>query len=125
VTVSASQATKNVQFSWNGLPANKRGFITQCRKSNSDPTFVFEADCSNLSEIQINPVDQPGYGTVTFPVFHGAEPSGDADWGCFAASETAPSGITKLTTCYLRITVESESNKTDAQVRPITFTITP
>ncbi len=38
-----------------------------CARYGSDPTFVFESDCSNLSEIQINPVDQPGYGTVTFP----------------------------------------------------------
>lgn len=122
ISVSPGQADASVTINYSGLPANKRLFISQCRKPHSDPTFNFLDDCSNLSEVTINPVDNPtGNGSAEFTVFRGEEPSGDVTWGCYADSDTAASGFDKLTTCYLRITADTQSNNIDAQSAAFTF----
>jgi hypothetical protein len=129
VTVAASDTTKTVTVTYSGIPANKRLFLTVCYLPTTDSHFDPFASCSNLSEVTVNPSDNPGSGTVQFAVFHGAEPSGDDSWGCFGSGETAPAGITKNTTCYVRITDDSEINLTDQQSIPFTFdvggTVTP
>ncbi len=121
VPIPTSGTNTTVNVSWTGLPAGTRVFITQCFKPVSDPTFDPFASCSNLSEVTVNPSDNPGSGTTSFPVFYGPEPSGDDSWGCFGAGDTAPSGIAKNTTCYIRVTDNAETNLTDQQSVAFTF----
>lgn len=123
IPVSPGQTSADVTLNYSGLPAFKRLFVLQCFKPHSDPTFSYLSDCSNLSEITVNPVDNPtGNGALTIPVFRGPEPSTDVDWGCFAEGDTVPSGYTRYTTCYLRITADTASNNIDAQSVAFTFT---
>ena len=44
-------------------------------------------------------------------------------WGLFGAGETAPGGVTKYTTGYLRFTTGTPSNTTDQQFIPFTFSV--
>jgi hypothetical protein len=130
ITIGSSDTTTNVAVNWTGLPAATRVFITECFKPTTDPTFDPFASCSNLSELTVNPSDNAGSGTVQFPVFKGAEPTGDDSWGCFAIGETPPAGIQAFNTCYIRITDTAETNLTDQQSIPFTFdvsggTVTP
>ncbi len=126
VPVTSTDTTKNVTVTYTGLTApaaGRRVFVLQCKKPTTDPTFQTGFDCANLSEITLNPED---FGKpITFPVFRGPSPDGDADWGCFAPGDPTPAGISaagKLTTCYLRVTADAESNNTDQQSTPFTFT---
>jgi hypothetical protein len=124
IPVSPGQQFATVTFTYSGLPANKRLFITQCRKPHSDPTFNPFNDCSNLSEITINPVDNPtGSGTYAVDVFRGAEPSTDVLWGCFAPGDSTPAGYERYDTCYLRITADTQANNIDAQSSAFTFVV--
>ncbi len=119
---ASTGATINVSLCYAGLPANKRLFITECNESTSTLGFDPFENCSNLSEVTVNPSDDAtGTGRVTFPAFYGPEPSGDDSWGCFRAGDTAPAGITKNTTCYVRITDDTETNLTDQQSVAVTF----
>jgi hypothetical protein len=131
VPVEAGATSVPLTVKWSGLPVGdpngRRIFITQCKKIPSDPTFVFAIDCSNISEVTLNP-DQNvgGHGQTTeFSAFHGTEPTGDESWGCFAPGETPPAGITAITTCYVRVTQDSEQNTSDQQFTPLSFTIAP
>jgi len=131
VPVSAGQTEVPITVSWSGLPTSpslpfgRRVFVLQCKKAPSDPTFVYAADCSNLSEMTLNPEQNPaGSGSAPYTAFHGVEPSGDESWGCFAQGETPPAGITAYTTCYLRVTQDAQSNIADVQFTPLTFTVT-
>jgi hypothetical protein len=122
ITVADNPGTANVTVYWNGQAANKLIFISVCRKSNSDATFTPALDCAPLSEL--NPNGTPsGSGSATLEVFRGPDPSGDLNWGCFAASDVAPAGIQKNTTCYVRVTNNVVSNKDAAQ--ELAFTIVP
>ena len=119
VPVSSGQLSVNVSVGWT-QPANKRIFITQCYENSSSPTFDYNVSCSNDSELPINPANVTS-GTTSFPLFRGQEPTGDIKWGCFAPGDTAPAGITKYTTCYIRVTNDTESNLTDQQFTSFTF----
>ena len=122
ITVADNPGTANVTVYWNGQAANKLIFVSVCRKSNSDATFTPALDCAPLSEL--NPNGTPsGSGSATLEVFRGPDPSGDLNWGCFAASDVAPAGIQKNTTCYVRVTNNVVSNKDAAQ--ELAFTIVP
>jgi len=121
IAIATVGGTANGTVYWNGQTPNKLMFISLCVKSISDATFSAALDCAPLSEL--NPNGTPsGNGSVTFEVFRGAEPSGDLNWGCFAAGDVAPAGITKATTCYVRVTNNNVNNK-DAAVEQA-FTIT-
>jgi hypothetical protein len=121
IAIATVGGTANGTVYWNGQAPNKLMFISLCVKSISDATFSAALDCAPLSEL--NPNGTPsGSGSATFEVFRGAEPSGDLNWGCFAAGDTAPAGITKATTCYVRVTNNNVNNK-DAAVEQA-FTIT-
>lgn len=121
ISVSAGQTSVTINVTAASQPSNKPLLVTQCKKSSADPTFNFGIDCSNLSEIVYNSgTPQP----LEFIAFHGAEPSGDTDWGCFAPGETPPAGITAVTTCYIRVTNNAESNATDQEFTPMTFALT-
>jgi hypothetical protein len=120
VTVAENPGVANVTVNWTGQTPNRLMFVSLCVKSNSDATFTSALDCAPLSELNPNGTAS-GNGSVTFEVFRGAEPSGDLNWGCFAAGDTAPAGILKATTCYVRVTNTSVGNK-DAAVETA-FTI--
>jgi hypothetical protein len=120
VSVSGNPGVANVTVNWSGQPANKLIFVDLCVKSNADATFNAALDCAPLSELNINGTAS-GSGSTTFEVFRGVEPSGDLSWGCFAAGDTAPAGILKATTCYVRVTNTVLSNKNDATEAPFTI----
>ena len=123
VSVTGGQTSATVTVNWSGLqnPGHKL-FITQCKKIESDPTFSFATDCSNLSEVPINASANPGgASSSTFSVFRGENPDGDSGWGCFAAGDTIPAGVTSFTTCYIRVTEDAESNTSTDFSIPFTF----
>lgn len=122
VPVSSGQTSASVTFQWSGLPNNQLLFVHQCRKPASDPTFNFAVDCGVLSEILVNGGPNTGSGQITYNVFRGSEPSGDSDWGCFAPGDAAPSGITKITECHIRIAPNAANNNAEAFSVPFTFT---
>ena len=122
IAVATVGGTANGTVYWNGQAPNTLMFISLCVKSISDATFSAALDCAPLSEL--NPNGTPsGSGSATLEVFRGPEPSGDLNWGCFAASDVAPAGIQKNTTCYVRVTNNVVSNKDAAQ--ELAFTIVP
>jgi len=126
VAVTSGQTTATVTVNWSGLanPGHKL-FLTQCKKLESDPTFVFASDCSNLSEILVNASANPGgASSVQFTVFRGENPDGDSGWGCFDASDPAVAGVTAFTTCNIRVTEDAESNTSTDFSIPFTFAST-
>ncbi|MFM7068853.1 MAG: hypothetical protein ACKOYM_05260, partial [Actinomycetes bacterium] len=96
VVFTSSQIEATATVNWSGQPANKLMFVDICKKSIADPTFNVALDCGAYS--QINPVGTAsGAGSTALTVFRGQDPAGEA-WGCFAAGDQAPSGVTKFTT---------------------------
>ena len=121
VTVTPNQTTANVTASWTGLTANTLGFVDICKKSITDPTFDVSADCGAYS--QINPNGNPsGSNSAVLEVFRGQDPAGEA-WGCFAAGDTAPAGVTKYTTCYVRVTDNNMFNNDNDSETAFTFSV--
>ena len=121
VTVTPNQTTANVTASWTGLTANTLGFVDICKKSITDPTFDVSADCGAYS--QINPNGNPsGSNSAVLEVFRGQDPAGEA-WGCFAAGDTAPAGVTKYTTCYVRVTDNNMFNNDLDSETAFTFSV--
>ena len=111
---------KPVVFSWSGQTPGKLMYIDICRKVTSDPSFNPGQDCAPLSSLNPN-ATATGSGSAVVPIFRGREPSGDLDWGCYAASDVAPAGIEKNTTCYVRVTNNSLFN--NAEAREAAFTL--
>ena len=127
VTVSpavASVATNPgygfVKVYWNNQRPNQLVFIDICSVPSSTPGFTPGLNCAPLSELNVNGTPS-GKGVADLLVFRGAEPSGDLRWGCFAPGDTAPAGILKLTTCYVRVTTGSLANNADAKEAPFTI----
>jgi len=111
---------KPVRFSWSGQAPRQLIYVDICRKPTSTPTFQPGQDCAPLSSL--NPTaTATGSGSTVVQIFRGREPSGDLDWGCFAAADTPPPGVQKNTTCYVRVTNNSLFNYTDA--REAAFTL--
>lgn len=120
VAFAPGQTAATATVSWTGQDPNKLIYVDICRKLTSDPTFQPGLDCAPLSSI--NPTATPtGSGSTQFEIFRGPDPSGDLDWGCFAAGDQAPSGIEKNTTCYVRVTNNSLFNNTAAVDAPFTI----
>jgi len=127
VTVSpaaASVATNPgygfVKVYWNNQRPNQLVYVDICARPSSSPGFSTGLDCAPLSEVNVNGT-ATGRGVTDLLVFRGPETSGDLRWGCFAPGDTAPVGILKLTTCYVRVTTGQLSNNADA--REAAFTI--
>jgi hypothetical protein len=117
----ASGSFVPVDVRWSGQPAGKVIFLTICNEPSSTPEFRPGINCSSLSEVTPNGTPN-GAGVAQVPIFRGPEPSGDLRWGCFAPEDTAPPGVLKLTTCYLRLTNDVLSNNLDAVEVPFTVT---
>ncbi|MFZ4518175.1 MAG: hypothetical protein ACOYOP_07295 [Microthrixaceae bacterium] len=120
VTGVALNGTKAVSVFWNNQAANKLIYVDICNKPTSTPGFEPGQDCAPLSSLTPNGSTN-GSGTISVDIFRGAEPSGDLPWGCFKSSDTAPGGVTKLTTCYVRITNDTLFNNSAA--KEIAFTL--
>ncbi len=112
--------TKAVTFFWNGQVPNQLIYVDICRTTTSDPTFQPGEDCAPLSSL--NPTATPtGSGSTTVSIFRGPEPSTDLPWGCFRATDVAPPGVQRNTTCYVRVTSNTLFNNTAA--REVAFTL--
>ncbi len=122
VPVTANQNDAVVTVNWTGQAANTLMFLEVCGKSINDATFNVALDCSTLSELTPNGTAN-GSGTIQMTVFRGEAPEGDLGWGCFAPGDTAPQGVTKYTTCYVRVTNNSKNNKLDAAEQAFTFKV--
>jgi len=127
VTITAPAPGSGFSFGYvdvcfnSAASAGKRGFLLQCKKDPFAVGFNYAADCSNLSENTFNPL-ATDFGVVEdFAVFRGVETSGDESWGCYAPGDTAPSGITKYTDCWIRYTNNTQSNYADQQAVKIHF----
>jgi len=119
IVVTAEQGSATVSVSWSGAVPGKVVFIDICRKSIGDPTFRPSRDCSALGQSTPNGTAD-GSGTATHEVFRGQDPAGER-WGCYAADDTPPPGVTKLTTCFVRVTDTSLfNNDADTEV-PFAF----
>ncbi len=113
----------NIEICWNfgAAGANRAVFIEQCWAPASTPGFNVSINCYKGGEDNVNPQSNPGSSKKEFRVFRGPEQSGDSDWGCFAPGDVAPPGITKYTTCYIRVTLDSFSNNADHLSIPFTL----
>ena len=120
VAFAPGQTEAPVTVNWSGQAPNKLIYVDICKKLSSDPTFNPGQDCAPLSST--NPfATATGSGTTQYTVFRGPDPSGDQPWGCFAAADTAPAGIQKFTTCYVRVTNDSLFNNSAAADIPFTI----
>jgi hypothetical protein len=122
VPVTANQKTATVTASWTGQATNTLMFLRVCKKSIADPSFDSGFDCSLLSEQTPNGTAD-GARTIQQDVFRSENPDGDSGWGCFAPGDTPPAGITKYTTCYVRLTSGSIGNNADDIEQPFTFVV--
>jgi len=117
--------TNAVTVNWSGMAVGQPVLLSVCRRAQSDPLFgSFGASCSNLSEIIVSPAFQTnGAGSKTFDLFRGLNPDDpDTDWGCYAPGDTAPAGVEKLTTCFIRVASNDQSDTTFAHTLPFTIT---
>lgn len=121
VTVTPDQTTANVTASWTGLAANTLVFVDICKKSITDATFDVSADCGAYSGITPNG-NAAGANSSVLEVFRGQDPAGES-WGCFAAGDQAPAGVTKYTTCYVRVTDNSVLNMDSDSETAFTFSV--
>lgn len=122
IPVTADQTSATMTVSWTGAVSQQLMYVDICKKSTFDPTFDVSVDCSPLGSANPNGTAS-GSGTLAdYPVFRGADP-GEGAWGCFAPGDTAPAGIQKFTTCFVRVTDTSIFNSVNAKEVPFTFVV--
>lgn len=116
--------TDATTVSWTAMQPNKPVYISICRRAQSDPEFgSFGNSCSAISEVIVSAAFQTnGAGSKAIKVFRGENPDGDSGWGCYAAGDTAPAGVEKLTTCYVRLASDAQTDSTYAFTIPFTIT---
>jgi len=114
VTGVALGCEKPVVVTWTGQAPGQLIYVDICRKPTADPTFQPGEDCAPLSSF--NPNGTPtGSGSAVVSIFRGPEPSTDLPWGCFRATDVAPAGVQRNTTCYVRVTNNSLFNNAEAR----------
>ena len=127
VAANGWPATNLVSVCWNFGAAGvmRAAFVSECFKPADAVGFDFASDCAPLAQIQVNGTSNPtGSGKLNFNEFRGAEPSGDDNWGIFATGQSVPAGITRpFTTGYIRVTLDTPSNNSDA--KSVAFTFAP
>lgn len=118
-TIKADAVTVN----WSGMQVGKPVLISICRRAQTDPAFGnFGASCSAISEVIVSAAFQTnGAGSATFSIFRGENPDGDSGWGCYAPGDTAPNGVQKLETCFIRLASDFEGDTTYAHTIPFTI----
>ncbi|MFZ4669771.1 MAG: hypothetical protein ACOYML_10755 [Microthrixaceae bacterium] len=115
-----SGGTKSITVSWNNQKPRTLIFVDICRRPTTDVGFEPGEDCAPLSSQNPNGTAS-GSGSYPVEIFRGPEPSTDLPWGCFAAGDTAPAGVEKNTTCYVRVTNNTLFN--NDQARETAFTL--
>jgi hypothetical protein len=115
-----SGGSKAITVSWNNQTPKKVVYVDICRKPSNAPGFQPGEDCAPLSSQTPNGTAS-GSGSIRLDIFRGREPSGDLPWGCFAPGDTAPVGVEKNTTCYVRVTNDTLFN--NDQARQAAFTL--
>jgi hypothetical protein len=115
--------TNAATVEWSNMQVGKPVYISICRRPQTDPNFVsFGDSCSNISEVIVSPAFQTnGAGTKQVKLFRGENPDGDSGWGCYAPDDVAPDGVEKLTTCYIRLASDAETDSTYAHTIPFTI----
>ncbi len=121
VVIPSNPGTKTVKVWWKNQTPSTLIFVNVCKKSIADPTFNVAVDCGMLQEVTPNGTTT-GAGVTDVDVFRGQDPAEEL-WGLFAASDTAPAGVAKYTTGYVRVTNNVRSNNLDS--KEIAFTISP
>ena len=112
-------------ITFHGLAARQYGFISQCRKTDADPTFNYAIDCSSYNATQFQ-ADSTGTGTGNFNLFVGIETI-NAEWGCgVAATANDPNfdpsaPAIGYSTCYIRVAPDTQSNTASDFFQPIAF----
>jgi hypothetical protein len=123
IPVTAEQSVALVQVSWSGLEPRQLVFVDICKKSISDSSFIVAEDCGAYSGLTPNG-SAAGDGSAELEVFRGQEPAGEL-WGCYAEGDTAPPGVIKYTTCFVRVTHTVASNLDSDSETPIRFVGSP
>ena len=119
IPVTAEQSAAPVQVSWSGLAPRQLVFVDICKKSISDSSFTVAEDCGAYSGLTPNG-SAAGDGSAELEVFRGQDPAGEA-WGCYADADTAPVGVIKYTTCFVRVTDTAVLNVESDSETPIRF----
>ncbi|MFZ4518085.1 MAG: hypothetical protein ACOYOP_06835 [Microthrixaceae bacterium] len=119
VPFAPGQTIQPVTVTWSGQAPNKLVYVDICKKLSTAPGFEPGQDCAPLSSLTPNGTPT-GAGSISVDIFRGPDP-GEQPWGCFAANDTAPAGIEKFTTCYVRVTNDSLFNNSAAT--DVAFTI--
>ena len=125
----AAGDTATVQFT-SGFDASGTNQITQCRKSDADPTFQYLADCDLGSEVTaaVNPATAKYEGLL--PFFVGMQPNAfgalndPGFWACAPADDPTVYGASpRYSTCYVRGVSggEAQTGPTKNGFVPITF----
>ncbi len=112
---TASGAAPLVTVTWSGLPANDTVFMLQCWRTDADPEFNPQFDCSQ-STYQNYPTGPTGAGSSPFTLFGGNDPNGE-NWGCGPLTTAS----VKASNCYVRLTTSTPSNGVDDQFFAVDF----
>jgi hypothetical protein len=117
---------QTVQLSFSGFPANTLMFARQCRGTRVQiPTLSLTTDCGLYTEDTTVTSDANGAGVINYVVTKGQElnASGSANlpWSCVGAGDTVPAGVTKVTSCTVRLTDNTSANNNDEQFQTLSF----
>jgi hypothetical protein len=110
-------------FNFGTAGAGHAVYLDECFKIPSDPHFDVFTDCSGINEGNLNPNENlSGKGDFLFDFFRGANPE-TSSWGIFGPGDsttgTPAAGV--YTTGYLRATLDTPSNNTQAIFVAFTF----
>lgn len=122
IPVGANETSVEVTVTWSGQPAGKRLFVSMCRRAHDDPKFSWIQDCAPQTEVTVNPVDQPGSGSLSFTLLHNNDMD-ELGWSCNAPGVAPAEKVQALETCYVRVTNDAQANETDARSAQFSFTL--
>ena len=97
------------------MPANDTLLVSQCVKSDADPTFDQALDCSQAT-YQTFLTGPDGSGSGTFRLFGGDEPN-DQPWGCGHLSTIQPAP----STCYVRFSIGTITDTANDRFFSVSF----
>jgi len=122
IPVTPDQTEIHSPVSWSGATPNQVIYLDICKKSIADPSFSASRDCAPVGSVTTNGTPS-GSGTFEeFYLFRGQDIA-ESGWGCFTEGDVAPAGVTKFTTCYVRVTENNLFNN-DAD-QETAFTLVP
>lgn len=119
ITVAPDQTVATIHVEWTGATPQQLIYIDICKKTIADPSFSASRDCAPVGGATQNG-SADGSGSYELEIFRGQDPA-ESGWGCFAPEDTAPAGVTKYTTCYIRTTENNLFNNDADTQTPFTF----